>query len=110
MLDIDVLNVIFPSRGLILCNVTLNNFIHGAKPIHPKEILILGGGFAGVEVLRRLQDRFQNDVSVNITMVSKDKFFLFTPMLHEVVSGMIETRHIVTPIRAFCNRDKFYVC
>jgi NADH dehydrogenase len=82
--------------------------IHGAKPIHPKEILILGGGFAGVEVLRRLQDRFQNDVSVDITMVSKDNFFLFTPMLHEVASGMIETRHIVTPIRAFCNRAKFY--
>jgi NADH dehydrogenase len=82
--------------------------VHGAKPIHPKEILILGGGFAGVEVLRRLQDRFQNDVSVDITMVSKDNFFLFTPMLHEVASGMIETRHIVTPIRAFCNRAKFY--
>jgi NADH:ubiquinone reductase (H+-translocating) len=29
-------------------------------------------------------------------------------MLHEVASGMIETRHIVTPIRAFCNRAKFY--
>src|SRR5215216_2102026 len=82
--------------------------VHGAKPIHPKRILILGGGFAGVEVLRRLQDRFQNDVSVDITMVSKDNFFLFTPMLHEVASGMIETRHIVTPIRAFCNRAKFY--
>ncbi|HYX54541.1 MAG TPA: C2H2-type zinc finger protein, partial [Nitrososphaeraceae archaeon] len=49
--------------------------IHGTKPIHPKEILILGGGFAGVEVLRRLQDRFQNDVNVDITMVSKDNFF-----------------------------------
>ena len=82
--------------------------VHGAKPIHPKKILVLGGGFAGVEVLRRLQDRFQNDVSVDITMVSKDNFFLFTPMLHEVASGMIETRHIVTPIRAFCNRAKFY--
>ena len=82
--------------------------IHGAKPIHPKRILILGGGFAGVEVLRRLQDRFQNDISVDITMVSKDNFFLFTPMLHEVASGMIETRHIVTPIRSFCNRAKFY--
>jgi NADH dehydrogenase FAD-containing subunit len=82
--------------------------VHGAKPIHPKRILILGGGFAGVEVLRRLQDRFQNDVSIDITMVSKDNFFLFTPMLHEVASGMIETRHIVTPIRAFCNRAKFY--
>ena len=61
-----------------------------------------------MEVLRRLQDRFQNDVSVDITIVSKDNFFLFTPMLHEVASGMIETRHIVTPIRAFCNRAKFY--
>ena len=83
-------------------------FVHSSKPIHPKRILILGGGFAGVEVLRRLQDRFQNDVSIDITMVSKDNFFLFTPMLHEVASGMIETRHIVTPIRAFCNRAKFY--
>lgn len=64
---------------------------HGTQPIHPKRILILGGGFAGVEVLRRLQDRFQNVVSVDITMVSKDNFFLFTPMLHEVASGMIET-------------------
>ena len=82
--------------------------VHGAKPILPERILILGGGFAGVEVLRRLQDKFQNDVSVDITMVSKDNFFLFTPMLHEVASGMIETRHIVTPIRAFCNRAKFY--
>ena len=82
--------------------------VHGSKPIHPKRILILGGGFAGVEVLRRLQDRFQNDVSIDITMVSKDNFFLFTPMLHEVASGMIETRHIVTPIRAFCNRARFY--
>src|ERR671915_2339038 len=82
--------------------------VHGSESIHPKRILILGGGFAGVEVLRRLQDRFQNDVSIDITMVSKDNFFLFTPMLHEVASGMIETRHIVTPIRAFCNRAKFY--
>ena len=82
--------------------------VHGSKPIHPKRILILGGGFAGVEVLRRLQDRFQNDVSIDITIVSKDNFFLFTPMLHEVASGMIETRHIVTPIRAFCNRARFY--
>ena len=29
-------------------------------------------------------------------------------MLPEVSSGMIETRNIVTPVRAFCNRAKFY--
>ena len=41
-------------------------------------------------------------------MVSKDNYLLFTPMLHEIASGIIETRPIVTPIRAFCNRSRFY--
>jgi NADH dehydrogenase len=82
--------------------------IHGSKPIHPKRILILGGGFAGVAALKRLQSKFQTNVSIEITMISKDNYMLFTPMLHEVASGMIETRHIVTPIRAFCNRSRFY--
>jgi NADH:ubiquinone reductase (H+-translocating) len=82
--------------------------VHGSTPIQLKRILILGGGFGGIEVLRQLQKAFQDDVGVDITLVSRDNFFLFTPMLPEVSSGMIETRHIVTPIRTFCNRAKFY--
>jgi NADH:ubiquinone reductase (H+-translocating) len=83
--------------------------VHGSSPIQLKRILILGGGFGGIEVLKQLQKAFQDDVSVDITLVSRDNFFLFTPpMLPEVSSGMIETRHIVTPIRTFCNRAKFY--
>lgn len=73
-----------------------------------KRILVLGGGFAGIEVLRKLEKKFENDFTIDINMVSKDNFFLFTPMLPEVVSGMIETRHIVTPVRAFCKRTRFY--
>ena len=73
-----------------------------------KRIVILGGGFGGVSVLKKLQNHFQTDVSVDITTVSKDNYLLFTPMLHEIASGMIETRHIVTPIREFCNRSRFY--
>lgn len=80
-------------------NISVNN---------RKRILVLGGGFAGIEVLRRLENKFENDFTIDISMVSKDNFFLFTPMLPEVVSGMIETRHIVTPIRAFCKRARFY--
>ena len=82
--------------------------VHGTSPIQRKRILILGGGFAGIEVLRRLQDAFQDDVEVDIMLVSRDNFFLFTPLLPEVSSGMIETRHIVTPIREFCKRARFY--
>ena len=41
-------------------------------------------------------------------MVSEDNFLLFTPMLPQVASGMIETRHIVLPIRTICKKTKFY--
>jgi NADH:quinone reductase (non-electrogenic) len=73
-----------------------------------KRILILGSGFAGIEVLKRVQKKFKNKENVKITLVSKDNFLLFTPMLPEVASGMIETRHIVTPVREFCKKAKFY--
>lgn len=82
--------------------------VHGIQPIKLRRILILGGGFAGVQVLRDLQKVFQDDVGVEIILVSRDNFFLFTPMLPEVSSGMIETRNILTPIRTFCNRARFY--
>ena len=73
-----------------------------------QHIVILGGGFAGIGVLKKLQKKFQNDNSVDITLVSKDNFILFTPMLPEIVSGMIETRHIITPVRSFCKKAKYF--
>lgn len=82
--------------------------VHGTKPIQLNRIVILGGGFAGIEILRRLQKAFQDDISIDLRLVSRDNFFLFSPMLPEASSGMIETRHIVTPIRSFCNRARFY--
>lgn len=73
-----------------------------------KRILILGGGFAGIECARKLESYFMRDVSVEITLVSEDNFFLFTPMLPQVASGMIETRHIIIPIRALFTKTEFY--
>jgi len=74
----------------------------------PKHVIILGSGFAGVEVLKRLQKKFKNNEHVEIILVSKNNFILFTPMLPEIASGMIETRHILTPIRSFCSKANFY--
>ena len=73
-----------------------------------KRILVLGSGFAGIEVLKRVQKKFKNNKNVEITLVSKDNFLLFTPMLPEVASGMIETRHVITPVREFCSKTRFY--
>ncbi len=73
-----------------------------------KKIVILGGGFAGVECARQLESEFGNDPEIELVMVSEDNFLLFTPMLPQVASGMIETRHIVLPIRTICQKTKFY--
>lgn len=73
-----------------------------------KKIVILGGGFAGVECARKLESEFGKDPETEIVMISEDNFLLFTPMLPQVASGMIETRHIVLPIRTICKKTKFY--
>jgi len=73
-----------------------------------KKIVILGGGFAGVECARQLESQFKDNSEIELTMVSEDNFLLFTPMLPQVASGMIETRHIVLPIRTICKKTKFY--
>jgi len=73
-----------------------------------KKIVILGGGFAGVECARQLESHFGNDSEIELVLVSEDNFLLFTPMLPQVASGMIETRHIVMPIRTICHKTKFY--
>lgn len=73
-----------------------------------KKIVILGGGFAGVECAKQLEKEFGNNPEIELVMVSEDNFLLFTPMLPQVASGMIETRHIVLPIRTICKKTKFY--
>ncbi len=80
--------------------------IHNEK-ITPNKVVVLGGGFAGIEAIKKLQKAFEDDVDVDITLVNKDNFLLFTPMLHEVLSGMIEASHIAIPLRSFCKRSRF---
>ena len=69
-------------------------------------VVILGGGFAGVECARQLESEFGDNSEIELVMISEDNFLLFTPMLPQVASGMIETRHIVLPIRTICQKNK----
>jgi len=51
------------------------------------KILILSGGFGGVYSALRLDKTLARRVDIEVTLVSRDNFLLFTPMLHEVASG-----------------------
>lgn len=62
------------------------------------KIVILGAGFAGLATAKELERRLKPGEG-SVTLISRDNYQLFTPMLPEVSSGGLETRHIVTPIR-----------
>ena len=47
-----------------------------------KRVLILGGGFAGLTVAMELEKQLAQDPSFEITLINRENFFLFTPMLH----------------------------
>lgn len=73
-----------------------------------KRIVVLGGGFAGVECTRHLEDYFKHNPDIEIVLVSEDNFLLFTPLLPQVASGMIETRHAITSLRTIIHKTRFY--
>lgn len=62
-----------------------------------KHIVILGGGFGGVECLRRLNSFSRDDI--HITLINRNNYSLFTPMLHEVATGSVSRETIVQPLR-----------
>lgn len=71
-----------------------------------RRIVILGGGFAAISVAHRLEQRLRPG-EVELVLISRENFSLFTPMLPEVSSGALDARHIVTPIRAQLRRTRF---
>jgi NADH:quinone reductase (non-electrogenic) len=69
-------------------------------------VLILGGGFAGVTTAQALERRLAGRRDVEVWLVSSDNFLLFTPLLPEVCSGILEPRHVVAPLRGMVHRDQ----
>jgi NADH dehydrogenase len=72
------------------------------------KILILGGGFGGLYTALELEKRLGSDASVEITLVNRDNFFLFTPMLHEVAASDLDSSTIVNPIRKMLRKTQFF--
>ena len=72
-----------------------------------KRVLILGGGFAGLEVAQNLEKIFKQRDDVEITLVNQNNYLIFTSMLAEVVSSSIEATNIVIPLRECLNKASF---
>jgi NADH dehydrogenase len=73
-----------------------------------KRILILGAGFAGLYAALQFEKTLARDPDIEVTLVNRENFFLFTPMLHEVAASDLDITHIVNPIRKFFRRVQFF--
>src|SRR5919197_337791 len=74
-----------------------------------KQIVILGGGFGGLYTARELEKSLGPDSGVEVTLVNRDNFFLFTPMLHKVAASDLDPTDIVNPIRKLLRQTQFFV-
>jgi len=64
------------------------------------DVLILGAGIGGYETFRNLDKHFRrNGIDKQITIVDKNNYFTFVPMLHEAAAGSIEPDHCAIPLR-----------
>ena len=74
-------------------------------------IVVAGGGFAGVTTAQELAKRLGRDrrlagqpgvspdQAVEVVLLSRDNYFVFQPLLADIISGTIETTHVVVPLR-----------
>src|SRR5882762_545071 len=71
------------------------------------KVIILGGGFAGLSAAMYLDKRLARRADVEVTLISRENFILFTPMLHEVAAGDLYPGDIVNPLRRILRHVKF---
>src|SRR5260370_11308176 len=69
-------------------------------------VLILGGGFSGLYAALEFESWKHSDIAV--TLVNRDNFFLFTPMLHEIAASDLDITNIVNPVRKMLRHVDFF--
>src|SRR3984893_11111086 len=64
-------------------------------------VLILGGGFAGLNAAQKLKR-----APVDVTLVDRRNFHLFQPLLYQVATGSLSPGEIAAPLRGVLSRQK----
>lgn len=67
-----------------------------------KHVVILGAGFAGLHAVRELS----KEPNVRVTLVDRNNYHLFQPLLYQVASAGLEAPQIAFPVRAYLRRYK----
>lgn len=84
-------------KHLLKPNIMNQHFPKGSKP----RIVIVGGGFGGIELTKKLSDE-----PVDVMMLDKHNYHTFQPLLYQVATGGLEADSIAFPIRKIFKGQK----
>jgi NADH:quinone reductase (non-electrogenic) len=77
-------------------------------PRRPR-VVILGGGFGGVYTALALERALRGREDFEVVLVNRENYFVFQPMLPEVISGTIGITDVVSPIRRLLPRTTLHL-
>ena len=98
----------FAIRSCMRIGVLYATFHEVQKMAERHKIVILGGGFAGLYAALELEKSLSGKANVEVTLVNRENFFLFTPMLHEVAAGDLDLTNIINPARKLLKHASFF--
>ncbi len=64
-------------------------------------VVVVGGGFAGVQAVRGLRR-----ARVDVTLVDRQNYTLFQPLVYQVATGALSPAEIAVPLRAIFRRQQ----
>jgi NADH:ubiquinone reductase (H+-translocating) len=69
------------------------------------QVVVIGGGFAGLHALRRLERSLPPEVA-DLVLVSPTDYLVYSPLLPDVVASVLEPRHIAVSLRQVLPRTR----
>jgi NADH dehydrogenase len=63
-------------------------------------VVVVGGGFGGLQAVRKL-----HGAAVDVTLVDRQNFHLFQPLVYQVATGALSAAEVAAPLRAVLRRQ-----
>jgi NADH dehydrogenase len=78
-----------------------------ATTAHGKQIVILGAGFGGINTAHHLLRQLPPESGWTVMLIDRQNYSLFTPLLYQAATGLVEPANILFPVRTLSHAPNF---